>query len=85
MEFKELTQKDAQVQMGSEVQKLLSTCVSSATKEVATREMDGFERIFSRFINEAGPSVHWEQMQKLDDDMVTQLSYWISDIQFKIS
>lgn len=70
MEFKELTKKDAQVQMGVEVQKLLSTCESGVPKEEATKEMEGFDRLFSRFINETGPSVHWEHIHKLDDNMV---------------
>lgn len=70
MEFKELTKKDAQVQLASEMQKLLVTCISSATRESAAREMEGFERIFGRFVNEAGPSVEWDQIQSLDSEAV---------------
>lgn len=74
MEFKELTKKDAQVQLSSEIQKLLATCMSSAQRDIAAREMDGFERLFGRFINEAGPSVHWEEIQKLKNDSVLNYS-----------
>ncbi|XP_018027573.1 UTP--glucose-1-phosphate uridylyltransferase isoform X1 [Hyalella azteca] len=74
MEFKELTKKDAQTQLSHEIQKLLQTCVSTAARESAAQELEGFERLFGRFINEAGPSVHWDQIQKLDDEAVRQYS-----------
>lgn len=74
MEFKELTKKDAQVQLSTEVQKLLATCISSTTREAAAREMEGFERLFGRFVNEAGPSVEWDQIQNLDSDAVRSYS-----------
>lgn len=69
MEFKELTKKDAQVQLAQELQKLLFTCAESH-KPLTQLEFEGFEKLFGRFINETGPSLEWENIQKLPDGAV---------------
>ncbi|XP_063839718.1 UTP--glucose-1-phosphate uridylyltransferase-like isoform X2 [Scylla paramamosain] len=70
MEFKELTKKDAQVQLTHELQKLSTTC-PQPMRESVQLDFDGFEKLFSRFINESGPSVEWDRIQKLPDAAVT--------------
>ncbi|CAL4060947.1 unnamed protein product, partial [Meganyctiphanes norvegica] len=69
MEFKELTKKDAQVQLTQELQKLLLTCPESH-KPITQLEFEGFENLFGRFINETGPSLEWDNIQKLPDGSV---------------
>ncbi|XP_066990733.1 UTP--glucose-1-phosphate uridylyltransferase-like isoform X3 [Macrobrachium rosenbergii] len=69
MEFKELTKKDAQVQLAHELQKLIQTC-PTPLKDTVQKDFEGFEKIFGRFINESGPSVEWSDIQKLPGDSV---------------
>lgn len=73
MEFKELTKKDAQVQLTHELQKLSVTC-PQPLRETVQQDFDGFEKLFGRFINESGPSVEWDRIQRLPDSAV---SYWV--------
>lgn len=70
MEFKELTKKDAQVQLAQELQKLLATC-PQAHRAATEKDFEGFEKLFGRFINEIGPSVEWDRIQKLADTAVS--------------
>ncbi|KAK7084533.1 UTP--glucose-1-phosphate uridylyltransferase [Halocaridina rubra] len=69
MEFKELTKKDAQIQLAHELQKLIQTC-PAPLKEVSQKDFEGYEKLFGRFINESGPSVEWDHIQKLPEDSV---------------
>lgn len=69
MEFKELTKKDAQVQLALELQKLIQTC-PTPLKDTAQKDFEGFEKLFGRFINESGPSVEWDHIQKLPEGSV---------------
>ena len=34
------------------------------------KNFDGFQRLFSKFINETGPSVHWDKIERLPKDAV---------------
>jgi len=69
MEFKELTKKDAQISLASELEKLSKTA-NTGEKEVAERDFDGFQRLFSKFINETGPSVVWDNIERLPKDAI---------------
>lgn len=73
MEFKELTKKDAQIQLAQELQKLLVTCPQSH-KNIIQKDFEGFEKLFGRFINESGPSVEWEKIEKLPKEAVKPYS-----------
>ncbi|XP_050736828.1 UTP--glucose-1-phosphate uridylyltransferase-like isoform X2 [Eriocheir sinensis] len=73
MEFKELTKKDAQVQLTHELQKLSVTC-PQPLRETIQQDFDGFEKLFGRFINESGPSVEWDRIQRLPDSAVIKYS-----------
>ncbi|XP_064623391.1 UTP--glucose-1-phosphate uridylyltransferase-like isoform X2 [Lineus longissimus] len=65
--FKELTRKDALEALGKEVQRLLQTA-APAQREQLVKEMDAFQNLFSRFLQETGPSIHWEKIEKLPHD-----------------
>jgi len=64
MEFKELTKKDAQISLSIELDKLLRT-MAEGNKQVVEQDFDGFKRLFGKFINETGPSVNWDKIEKL--------------------
>ncbi|XP_066999787.1 UTP--glucose-1-phosphate uridylyltransferase isoform X2 [Anabrus simplex] len=72
-EFKELTKRDAQIQLNHELDKLLSTA-SETRKPSIRKELDGFSRLFERFLREEGPSVDWESIEKLPENAVREYS-----------
>ena len=41
------------------------------------RDFDGFQRLFSKFINETGPSVHWDKIDRLPEGAVNFLEFTI--------
>jgi len=69
MEFKELTKKDAQISLAQELEKLIRTS-NMADKEIMEKNFEGFQRLFSKFINETGPSVHWDKIERLPKDAI---------------
>jgi len=69
MEFKELTKKDAQISLSIELEKLSKTA-NTGEKEFMEKNFDGFQRLFSKFINETGPSVHWDKIERLPKDAI---------------
>merc|ERR1711915_538924 len=64
MDFKELTKKDAQASLSMELDKLVRT-LPEGRKHVVDQDFDGFKRLFGKFINETGPSVIWDKIEKL--------------------
>ena len=70
MEFKDLTKKDAQISLSSELDKLMMTSPSGIRDQVE-QNMDGFKRLFGKFITSKGPSVQWERIEKLPHDAVS--------------
>jgi len=69
MEFKELTKKDAQIGLAMELDKLMKT-LPAGKKQVVEQDFDGFQRLFGKFINSTGPSVHWDKIEKLHQDAI---------------
>ena len=69
-DFKEMTRRDAQSSLGLELDKLIKTVQSQERKVVLDREFDGFKRLFGKFINEKGPSVIWDNIERLPEDAV---------------
>ena len=69
MEFKDLTKKDAQVGLSMELDKLMMTSPTGIRDQVETN-LDGFKKLFGKFINSSGPSVQWEKIEKLPQDAV---------------
>ncbi|XP_022085959.1 UTP--glucose-1-phosphate uridylyltransferase-like isoform X1 [Acanthaster planci] len=68
MEFHTQGRKDAQRALWKELDRLKEI---STQKEIVEKEFEGFKELFSRFLAETGPSVHWEDIQPLSDDAVT--------------
>ena len=64
MDFKELTKKDAQISLAMELDKLMKT-MPEGQKQVVEKNFDGFKKLFGKFINETGPSVVWDRIEKL--------------------
>ena len=81
MEWKELTKKDAQQSLATDLEKLLLTAPEPSKVDLQ-KEFDGFRKLFNKFIHETGPSVHWERIEKLPHDAVRihlSLSFKIED------
>ena len=66
-----MTRRDAQSSLGLELDKLVRTVQSQERKEVMDREFDGFKRLFGKFINEKGPSVIWDNIERLPQNAVS--------------
>lgn len=73
IECKNLTKKDAQKQLTFELQNLLHTCPRHL-REAAESDLNAFEKLFGRFINEPGPCVEWDNIQKLEEGTVPKYS-----------
>jgi len=69
-EFKEVTQRDSLVQLEKEMAALLSTTADDK-KDLAKSQFTAFSRLFQRFLEESGPSVDWDRIEKLPTDAVS--------------
>jgi hypothetical protein len=67
--FKERTKCDALVDLQTELGNILSTTPDNQ-KESFEKQQDGFKKLFERFLEEGGPSLDWNQIQKLPNDAV---------------
>ena len=74
VEWKELTKKDAQQSLALELAKLIKT-IPEGHRLTVQQELDGFQKLFNKFINESGPSVHWDRIEKLPTDAVRELLF----------
>lgn len=72
-DFREATKRDAQVQLQHELDKLHSTA-PSAKQDPIKKEFSGFATLFERFLQEEGPSVDWDKIEKLPEDAVKDYS-----------
>ncbi|EFA06874.2 UTP--glucose-1-phosphate uridylyltransferase isoform X2 [Tribolium castaneum] len=72
-EFLEATKRDALNLLEKELDKLLSTAPDNE-KEKIRKEFDGFAALFGRFLEETGPSVDWDKIEKLPNDAVRDYS-----------
>ncbi|GFR28851.1 UTP--glucose-1-phosphate uridylyltransferase [Trichonephila clavata] len=67
-EFKELTKKDAEIQLSHELDKLLLT--SANEKERYEHEFAGYKKLFEQFLQGAGPSVQWDKIEPLPAEAI---------------
>lgn len=65
-----MTKRDALTQLEKELDKLLQTSQNEEDKQFDTNEMARFTTLFGRFLQEEGPSVEWDNIQKLRADAV---------------
>ncbi|XP_047102311.1 UTP--glucose-1-phosphate uridylyltransferase-like isoform X1 [Schistocerca piceifrons] len=72
-EFKEMTKRDALTQLQSEFEKLLGTAPETKRAGIS-KQFNGFEKLFERFLSEEGPSIDWNRIEKLPEDAVRDYS-----------
>lgn len=69
-EFKEATQRDSLVQLEKEIDSLLATTPKDNIS-LAKSQFTAFSSLFKRFLEESGPSVDWDRIEKLPADAVS--------------
>ncbi|CAI9716928.1 UTP--glucose-1-phosphate uridylyltransferase-like isoform X2 [Octopus vulgaris] len=69
IEFKELIRRDAQLAMHKELTKLIQTAPPAQQPKVKN-ELDRFQLLFERYLQEAGTSLNWEKIKVLPDDAI---------------
>ena len=72
--FKERTKRDALIDLETELSKIAKTA-TGYEKENIEQQNEGFKKLFERFLEEGGPSLNWDQIQKLPDDAVKILTF----------
>jgi len=72
-EFANLTKRDAQVRMDHELKELLSTS-GDGEKKMVEKEFEGFQDIFTKFLQGSGTSIKWDKIDKLPDAAVQDYS-----------
>lgn len=72
-EFHEVTKRDALRQLESELKNLVKTSPEDK-RDAFDNEMKSFASLFDRFLQEDGPSVEWNRMEKLPEDAVKDYS-----------
>lgn len=69
-EFHEVTKRDALMHFELELKTLLNTINNDELRHYKNKEMERFAALFGRFLQEEGPSVEWDKIQKLPADAV---------------
>lgn len=73
-EFHEVTKRDALRLLENELDNLLVTTADPEKKKFLQNEMSRFANLFGRFLQEDGPSIDWNEIQKLPTDAVMEYS-----------
>ncbi|CAH2005894.1 unnamed protein product [Acanthoscelides obtectus] len=63
-QFIEATKRDALNQLRRELEKLAES-TEAHKSQLAKKEIEGFQKLFRRFLDESGPSVEWDRIEKL--------------------
>lgn len=69
--FRERTKRDARDELQRELEKLEVTARENK-KTTVGRQFAGFQHLFERFLQEEGPSLEWDHIQKLPEDAVSE-------------
>lgn len=77
--FRQRTKRDAENELQQELQKLTNTAPENR-KEEFTRQFEGFANLFKRFLEEEGPSLEWDRIQKLPENAVCNPVIFIYNI-----
>ncbi|XP_046820303.1 UTP--glucose-1-phosphate uridylyltransferase isoform X1 [Vespa crabro] len=67
--FRQRTKRDAENELQQELQKLTGTAPENR-KEEFSRQFEGFANLFKRFLEEEGPSLEWDRIQKLPENAI---------------
>ena len=72
-EYKELTKRDALIQLNLELDKLRKTAdISAIQSSLVDKEFDGFKDLFGKFLaSETHDRVVWDKIEKLPADAVS--------------
>lgn len=68
-QFIEATKRDALNRLQKELDKVLQTSGTDKRTDIK-KQFDGFTKLFTRFLDETGPSVLWNKIEKLPEDAV---------------
>lgn len=68
-EFRQATKRDALIHLKKDLEKLVDSA-PAFKKESFRREFNGFVDLFDRFLQEEGPSVDWDKIERLPKDAV---------------
>ncbi|OXU27337.1 hypothetical protein TSAR_000061 [Trichomalopsis sarcophagae] len=68
--FKERTKRDALIDLETELSKISASATNPIEKEAIEQQNDGFKRLFERFLEEDGPSLNWDQIQRLPEGAI---------------
>lgn len=83
-EFHEMTKKDALRRLEKELDTILTTAPEEK-RPFLTGEMKRFANLFDRFLQEDGPSVEWDRIERLPDGAVMDYANLKSPADAKIS
>ncbi|KAK4885085.1 hypothetical protein RN001_001356 [Aquatica leii] len=64
-DFREATKRDALNQLNHELEKLIETAAPENSDKLTKELQNGFSNLFARFLEEEGPSVKWDNIEKL--------------------
>lgn len=73
-EFHEVTKRDALTQLEKELSNLVQTTSEPEKTPFLQNEMNRFASLFNHFLQEDGPSVDWNRIEKLPADAVKDYS-----------
>jgi len=70
-EFKEVTQRDAEIRMASELDKLRKTARTDAEAKNIDMQFDGFRKLFAQYLSsDTKTSIQWSKIEKLPSDAI---------------
>lgn len=69
-----MTKRDAQIHFELELKNLLQTVPNEELQNFYSDEMERFASLFGRYLQEEGPSVDWNRIEKLPTDAVMDYS-----------
>ncbi|XP_071962657.1 UTP--glucose-1-phosphate uridylyltransferase-like isoform X2 [Antedon mediterranea] len=69
-EFKSLAKKEAEGALKQELEKLKLAATNEKQREELGKDFDGFQNLFRRFLEDKGPSIHWEKIRTLPKDSI---------------
>ncbi|KAM8809363.1 UTP--glucose-1-phosphate uridylyltransferase-like isoform 1-T1 [Eudromia elegans] len=69
-QFQEVIRQELEYSMKVELDKILATAPSNEL-EHTKKDLEGFKKLFHRFLQEKGPSVDWEKIQRPPEDSVS--------------
>ncbi|XP_031348026.1 UTP--glucose-1-phosphate uridylyltransferase isoform X2 [Photinus pyralis] len=69
-DFREATKRDALNQLRQELDNLIEDAPAENQPKLKSELSNGFAKLFMRFLEEEGPSVNWESIERLPGDAV---------------